>query len=276
MPNTRNFPLSLYEEIEFFKNSFYNDSTLKSIGWKPVPIINFQGASNWADVMAEFNNQGFNYIISTSWMKVPVAITNHNLFKIDTSFLDDVENISSLNQFREIVDNYYTLPSTVINSCLESRIYQTHCCPDSDLNEFSFSASFSLLNLCTFCISESVTFTNFDALFQFNPYYTDGHVETSGKDSISNTPVGEKLFIICNRGKQSVLLERQLRSVKNFIQFVKNGPGKYKLSMYYYIPSKSHFLCQPVLCAHSVLTYTTGPSLVLGWEANNINDISRA
>ena len=100
----------------------------------------------------------------------------------------------------------------------------------------------TLLNLCTFSIPESLTFTNFDALFQFNPYYTDGHVETGGKDSISYTPVGEKLFIICNRGEQSVLLERQLRSVKDLIQFVKNGPDKYKLSMYYYIPSRSHFL----------------------------------
>ena len=90
MPNTRNFLLSLYEKIELFKNSFYNDSTLISIGWKPVPIINVQGGSNWADVMAEFNNQRFNYIINNSWMKVPVDITNHNLFKIHNSFIDDV------------------------------------------------------------------------------------------------------------------------------------------------------------------------------------------
>ena len=74
MPNTRNFSLSLYEEIS--KNSLCNESTLKSIGWKPVPIINVQGASNWADVMVEFNNQGFNYILNNSWMKVPIAITN--------------------------------------------------------------------------------------------------------------------------------------------------------------------------------------------------------
>ena len=168
------------------------------------------------------------------------------------------------------------MPSTVTNNCRESRIYQNHSCPDPDLNEFSFSASFSSLNLCTFSIPESLTFTNFDALFQFNPYYTDGHVETGGQDSISYTLVGEKLFLICNRGKQSVLLERQLRSVKNFIQLVKHGSGKYEHSMYYYIPNKSHFLCQPALCAHSVLTFTTGPSLVLGWEANNIKDISRA
>ena len=88
--------------------------------------------------------------------------------------------------------------------------------------------------------------------------------------------MGEKLFIICNRGKQSVLLEWQIGIVKIFIHFVKNGQGKYKNSMYDYIPNKSHFLCQPVLCAHSVLTFTGGPSFVLGWEANNITDISRA
>ena len=276
MPNTRTFSLSLYEEIKLFKDNFYNESTLQSIGWKPVPIIDVQGASNWSDVMTEFNEQGVNKLINNGWMKLPVAITNHELFKIDTCFLNDVENISNANQFREIVDNYYTLPSTVINNCRESRIYQTHSCPDFDLNEHSFSVSFSMLNLCTFSIPESLTFTNFDALFQFNPYYTDGHVETGGKDSISYTPVGEKLFIISNHGKESVLLERQLRSVKNFIQFVKSGPDTYKHSMYYYIPNKSHFLCQPALCAHAVLTFTTGPSLVLGWEANTVNDTSRA
>ena len=113
MPKTGRFSLSLYEDIELFKNSFFNDSILKSVGWKSVPVINVQGASNWADVMAEFNNQGFNYIVNNSWMKLPVAITKHNLFKIDNSFLDDVENISNLNQLCEIVDNYYTLPSTV-------------------------------------------------------------------------------------------------------------------------------------------------------------------
>ena len=98
------------------------------------------------------------------------------MFKIDNSFLDDVEKISNSSQFREIVDNYYTLPSTLTNNFRESRIYQTHSCPDSDLNEFSFSAKFSLLISCTFSISESLTFTNNHALFQFNPYYTDGQV----------------------------------------------------------------------------------------------------
>ena len=158
MPNTRNFSLSLYEEIKLFKDNFYNESTLQSIGWKLMPIIDVQGASNWSDVMTEFNKQGVNSLINNGWMKLTVAITNHELFKIDNSFLNDVENISNANQFREIVDNYYTLPSTVINNCRESRIYQTHSCPDFDLNEHSFSVSFSMLNLCTFSIAESLTY----------------------------------------------------------------------------------------------------------------------
>ena len=94
------------------------------MGCKPVPIIKVQVASNWVDVMAEFNNQGFKYLLNNSWMKLPVAITNHNLFKNDNSFLDDVKNNSNSNQFREIVDNYYTLPSTKTNNCRESQIYQ--------------------------------------------------------------------------------------------------------------------------------------------------------
>ena len=86
MPNTRNFLLSLYQEIELFKNSFYNDSSLKFIGWKPEPITKVQSALNGADVMADIKNQDFNYIFNNSWMKVPAAITNHNLIKINKGF----------------------------------------------------------------------------------------------------------------------------------------------------------------------------------------------
>ena len=44
MPSTRNLSLSLNEQMEVYKNSYYNESTLKSIDWKPVLIINVQGA----------------------------------------------------------------------------------------------------------------------------------------------------------------------------------------------------------------------------------------
>ena len=64
-----------------------------------------------------------------------------------------------------------------------------------------------------------VTFTNFDAIFPSSPYYRDRYVETVGKNSTSYTPVGEKLFINCNRGKQSVLQERQLKVLRISFNF---------------------------------------------------------
>ena len=88
-----------------------------------MPITNLQSASNRADCMRAFNNQGFNYLLNNSWMKLPVAITNHNLVKIDNRFLGDVENISNYNQTRKIVYNYYTLLLSVINICQESSTY---------------------------------------------------------------------------------------------------------------------------------------------------------
>ena len=96
-------------------------------------------------------------------------------------------------------------------------------------------------------------------------------METGGKDSISYTPIGRKLFIILERGMNSVMLEKHIRNVFNFIRSVKAGPpsatSQSKDCIKYYIPHSSHFLCQPAFCLHSVRTSSTGPSLVLGWKA---------
>ena len=77
-----------------------------------------------------------------------------------------------------------------------------------------------------------------------------------------------------------VLLAKHIRNVFNFIRFVKAGPPsacpQSEDCIKYYFPHSSPFLCQPALCVHSVMTFTTGPSLVLGWEASDKVDIKRA
>ena len=100
MPSTQKFLLSLCEEIKLFNSfSFYRESILKLIV-KFVPIVNVQGAPDWSEVMPEFNNQGINHLLNNCWITLPVATTNHSLFKIDSCFLNDVEKISYSNQFR--------------------------------------------------------------------------------------------------------------------------------------------------------------------------------
>ena len=109
---------------------------------------------------------------------------------------------------------------------------------------------FSMESLVKFKITVNLTFSNFDALFQFNPWFTEPHVETGDKDSISGTPLG-KLFIFCDRGIQSVMSEKHFRTVFNFIRFVKAGPpcanSQSQDCIKYYIAQASHFLCQHAL-----------------------------
>ena len=77
-----------------------------------------------------------------------------------------------------------------------------------------------------------------------------------------------------------VLLAKHICKVFNFIRFVKAGPPspctQSEDCIKHYFPHSSHFLCQPALCVHSVMTFTTGPSLVFGWEASDKVDIKRA
>ena len=148
------------------------------------------------------------------------------------------------------------------------------------LNSHSSCMSFSMESLVKFNIPSNLTFSNFDALFQFNPWFTEAHMETGGKNSISYTPIGKTLFIICERGMKSNMLEKHIRIVYNIIRFVKAGPppasSQSKDYIKYYIPHSPHFLCQPAFCVHSVMTFTTGPFLVLGWEACDKADTKRA
>ena len=56
-----------------------------------------------------------------------------------------------------------------------------------------------------------------------------------------------------------------------FMDLIKRGPSASGLGkdVWFFIPTKDNVLCQPSLCAHAVLTFTRGLSLVTGWEARD-------
>ena len=55
------------------------------------------------------------------------------------------------------------------------------------------------------------------------------------------------------------------------MDLIKRGPSASGLrkDVWFFIPTKDNVLCQPLLCAHAVLTFTRGFSLVTGWEARD-------
>ena len=120
-----------YTKISEFGNQLFNDDYLSSLGLNTVPVIDVKNANDWKAVQTELIDQGFGHYLIGEWVKFPIAICNHNLFEVNGSFLNDVDNASSYKEFSDIVDNYYSLLSKVIRHNSESRNYQKHSCTES-------------------------------------------------------------------------------------------------------------------------------------------------
>ena len=107
-------------------------------------------------------------------------------------------------------------------------------------------------------------------------WFTEGHIEIAGDESVAHVPVGQKVFIIAKRGAASKFLTKQTRCAKEFMNLVARGPPEiYKDKLFYYISDSESLLIQPALCAHSVLTLSKSSALVTGWEAANSADGNR-
>ena len=117
--------------------------------------------------------------------------------------------------------------------------------------------------------------TSADAILSRGHWFTDGHVEIGGADSISAVPLGKKLFIIAERGEASIFLKRYSRSLESLASLLLHGPGSFGSKLRICWSTPDAFLVQPALCCHAVVTFSQGPTLVTGWEAAWKNDISR-
>ena len=102
--------------------------------------------------------------------------------------------------------------------------------------------------------------TKCDSTIQYNCWWTDGHIETVGKDSISVTPIGEKLYIICTPGVHSANFEKRMRTFDDISNYISDGPESsvFQKNVFYCIPKLEYILCRPSLCANAVLTSSVG------------------
>ena len=95
MSVTRAFSRNIYTEILEFGYQVVNDDCLSSLGWNAVPVIDIKNANDWKSAHTELINQGFGHYLIGEWVKFSFAICDHNLFEVNGSFLNDVDNASS-------------------------------------------------------------------------------------------------------------------------------------------------------------------------------------
>ena len=63
---------------------------------------------------------------------------------------------------------------------------------DTEFMKKSKAWSFNVQGLAKYSSPESLTITKFDGIIAFGNWFTAGHIETGGDDSITHTPVGSK------------------------------------------------------------------------------------
>ena len=133
----------------------------------------------------------------------------------------------------------------------------------------------------TFCVDclmsgvlpDSFTGVRRDATVQWNEWWTAAPVEIGGwgDNSVSKTPCGEKLFLICGSSQTSRDFNNVMGTPQYFMDLSARGPSANGLGkdVWFFIPTKDNVLCQPSFCAHAFLTFTRGLSLVTGLEARD-------
>ena len=114
-----------------------------------------------------------------------------------------------------------------------------------------------------------------DGICCFGIWCTSAHIETGGDDSITFVPVGKKFMLIAKRGNASRRLGNLFKPVKNVLHCLSKPPSSLmKWNVKFFITDPNSFLVQPSLCAHTAITWGGGPSLFMGFEGKQENDIT--
>ena len=83
-------------------------------------------------------------------------------------------------------------------------------------------------------------------------------------------------MIIAERGFHSRILEKLLQSTKALVNFLLKGPSTNAVrnKVRFYATTPTSLLIQPGLCAHTAITLSEGPTIVVGFEAKLVeNDL---
>ena len=158
----------------------------------------------------------------------------------------------------------------------QDRVYGSISSFDTKFTKNSSAWSFNLDGLVEYKVPNALTLTKLVGIFSFGPWFTAGHIETGGDDSLTSVPVGKKLTLIAKRGRASRRLESLFTPWTAIAVFLSKPPSKLmKNNVKFFLTYPDALLIQPALCAHTVVTMGNGPVLVVGFEGKDESELKR-
>ena len=250
-------------------NEIINEEKLIKLGWVPVPSINGSGCTSWTEITEQMKKNGLAASVCGDWTSEPVVVRNQQLFVINQEFVKDIASMKTGLRLILNVRKKWKLNGS-------NRIYGPISSLDSEYSKTSNAWSFNADGLCRYSFPNTLELTKIDGICSIGKWFTAGHVETGGDDSITHVPVGKKLMVIAKRGKASRRVESLLTSAKAVVELLSKPPSAlWKQTLKFYISDPYSLMIQPALCAHAVITVNEGPALVVGFEGKMDADIYR-
>ena len=204
--------------------------------------------------------------IQSEWVNLPLEVENQQLFSVDSTFLTKLLSVKTFKGLRKLWD----CPGNGNEKINLAPIV----CSDEEFIK-SKAWAFSLHHLSNYVLPNNLEFRTVDGILSKNQWFTEGHIELCGDDSISATLFGKKLFMYAKRGRPSKFLVQTIKSGKDMRELIEKGPpSMWEEDWFVSIPQSTSFIIQPALTAHSVLTMSA-PALVAGWEAGDLSDTAR-
>ena len=245
-----------------------NEEKLIKLGRQAVPAIDGSKCSTW-DIITEMKSCGLGLLFDRDWAKEPIVIRNQSLFTMHAGFVENVSSVSTGLRLILNIRKFWKLRG-------QDRVYGPISSFDTKFTKNSSAWSFNLDGLVEYKMPNALTLTKLDGIFSFGPWFTAGHIETGGDDSITSAPVGKKLMLIAKRGRASRRLESLFTSWTAIADCLTKSPSKLmKNNVKFFITYPDALMIQPALCAHTVVTMRNGPALVVGFEGRDESDLKR-
>ena len=184
-------------EINEFKHQYYDRKKLISLGWKEVETVDGRGINKLNSLKNKLTIEGKGRLVGENgWPKVPLAINNKEFVAIKNKEIVGLQE-SLVEGFRGCKDqgDVYNYVSKLKLENGDSRLYQEVGSYAGLCNSIGWT--FCVDGLMSGVSPDGFTVVRRDAIVRWNEWWTAAHVEIGGNDSVSKTPCGEKLFLIC-------------------------------------------------------------------------------
>ena len=188
-----------------FNRKFARACEWEKLGWQAVPILNGDGLSSWESFEA-------------------VHFKNKRLF----ACVDDIPyeiSCQSLITWKRIPNCLAKKSMVGLKDWVKRKAYDVPVknCKDNFFGRTKgWAMDFS--QLVDMEVPSYLDLQEQSSIITWGGWFTEGHVEIAGDESVECVYLGKKAFLIAKRGPASKFLTNQTKWAKEFMKFVERGP----------------------------------------------------